>query len=133
MNWEEEIQYYLEKLAYKHGITIERVPLRSHVPDVAVPHDKLVIMNVNSNIKYKYVYRLAHELAHILYGDPNDHKAYSFSIGAKRAEEIMAHKNAVKLLAEYDGGFTNYADACVWFGIPSFMEETVREYVVNYK
>lgn len=96
---EEEIEDYLTSLATTNNVDIcEADDLESDTPDTAITSIKVIIMNMNFETRSSYLYRLAHEISHILYGDKELQGVYNFSELGKRGEELRAHHNAVKLL-----------------------------------
>ena len=58
-------------MARRNDITVTDVETKNDGPDMAIPFLSMIIMNPNSSTQYAYEFRLAHELAHLLYG----HKA----------------------------------------------------------
>lgn len=88
----------LYDLAEERCISIYKLLLKPETPDVASPADNSVIMNPNFETQVTYNYRLAHELSHILYGDHEAQAVYQFSEYGKRGEELLAHRNAIRML-----------------------------------
>ncbi|MCZ2490832.1 ImmA/IrrE family metallo-endopeptidase [Dellaglioa carnosa] len=94
-----EIKDNLLSIAAKNNITvIENEMLTADNPDIAVINNRGILMNVNASTDVSYLYRMAHELSHILYGDSDSQTAYQFSPYSRKKEEINAHRNAIKLL-----------------------------------
>lgn len=94
-----EIKDTLLSIAAKNNITvIENEMLTADNPDIAVINNRGILMNVNASTDVSYLYRMAHELSHILYGDSDSQTAYQFSPYSRKKEEINAHRNAIKLL-----------------------------------
>lgn len=115
-------------LADERNISIYKLLLKSDTPDVASPVDDSVIMNPNFETQVTYNYRLAHELSHILYGDHEAQAVYQFSEYGKRGEELLAHRNAIKMLMSIEMPsspltFMNY------YHVPAWLEnDVIRTY-----
>ena len=88
----------LYDLAKENSISIYKLLLKPNTPDVASPVDSSIVMNPNFETRVAYNYRLAHELSHILYGDHEAQAVYQFSEYGKRGEELLAHRNAIRML-----------------------------------
>lgn len=94
-----EIVQNVESIAQKNNVIVILADnLLSHVPDTALVKSRAIIMNDNFDIGVDYCYRLSHELSHILYGDHEAQAVYQFSEYGKRGEELLAHRNAIKML-----------------------------------
>ncbi|BAX73389.1 MULTISPECIES: ImmA/IrrE family metallo-endopeptidase [Leuconostoc] len=98
--------------------------LLSHVPDTALIKNKAIIMNMNFQVNVDYCYRLAHELSHILYGDHDAQAVYQFSEYGKRGEELLAHRNAIKILMKIKEP-SNPINFMNYYRIPSWLEKDV--------
>lgn len=120
-----EIVQNVESIARKNNVIILLADnLLSHVPDTALVKSRAIIMNVNFDIGVDYCYRLSHELSHILYGDHKSQAVYQFSEYGKRGEELLAHRNAIRMLMSIEMpsspfSFMNY------YRIPSWLESDV--------
>ena len=120
-----EIVQNVESIARKNNVIILLADnLLSHVPDTALVKSRAIIMNVNFDIGVDYCYRLSHELSHILYGDHKAQAVYQFSEYGKRGEELLAHRNAIRMLMSIEMpsspfSFMNY------YRIPSWLEKDV--------
>lgn len=120
-----EIEDYLFKLATNNDIAIcEADDLESSTPDTAITSIKVIVMNMNFVTCSSYLYRLAHELSHILYGDQELQGVYNFSEFGKRGEELKAHHNAVKLLLniEQPTSVINFMD---FYRVPAWLGDYV--------
>jgi len=100
--------------------------LSENVPDTALINTRAVIMNKQFDINVDYTYRLAHELSHILYGDKDAQAVYQFSEYGKRGEELLAHRNAIRMLMSIEmpttvNGFMEY------YHVPSWLEHYANE------
>lgn len=120
-----EIEDYLFKLATNNDIAIcEADDLESSTPDTAITSIKVIVMNMNFVTCSSYLYRLAHELSHILYGDQELQGVYNFSEFGKRGEELKAHHNAVKLLLTIKRP-NNAANFMDFYQIPAWLSDYV--------
>lgn len=113
-------------LADERNISIYKLLLKSDTPDVASPVDDSVIMNPNFETQVTYNYRLAHELSHIIYGDHEAQAVYQFSEYGKRGEELLAHRNAIRMLMSIEMPsspltFMNY------YRVPAWLENDVTQ------
>jgi len=119
---ENEIEDYLTNLATNNSIDICKADdLESATPDTAITSINVIIMNTNFETRSSYLYRLAHEISHILYGDKDLQGIYNFSELGKRGEELKAHHNAVKLLLSIERptsviNFMNFYRVPAWLG-----------------
>lgn len=122
-----QITSSLESLACNNDITlVDAEDLSENVPDTALINTRAVIMNKLFDINVDYTYRLAHELSHILYGDKDAQAVYQFSEYGKRGEELLAHRNAIRMLMSIEmpttvNGFMEY------YHVPSWLEHYVNE------
>lgn len=121
----DEVISKLLKIADAHNIIIrDNLNLTNGTPDVCFAYDKGIVMNPNWDIKVNYYFRLAHELSHILYGDREAQAVYQFSEYGKRGEELLAHRNAIRMLMSIEMPsspltFMNY------YRVPSWLENDV--------
>lgn len=123
----DEVISKLLTIADLHNIIIrDNLNLTIGTPDVCFTYDKGIVMNPNWAIKVNYSFRLAHELSHILYGDHEAQAVYQFSEYGKRGEELLAHRNAIKMLMDIEmpttvNGFMEY------YHVPSWLERYANE------
>lgn len=123
----DEVISKLLTIASSHNIIIrDNLNLTNETPDVCFTYDKGIVMNPNWDIKVNYSFRLAHELSHILYGDHDAQAVYQFSEYGKRGEELLAHRNAIRMLMSIEmpttvNGFMEY------YLIPSWLEHYANE------
>lgn len=108
-------------LADERNISIYKLLLKSDTPDVASPVDDSVIMNPNFETQVTYNYRLAHELSHIIYGDADAQSVYQFSEYGKRGEELLAHRNAIRMLMSIEMPSSPF-NFMSYYHIPSWLE-----------
>ncbi|CAK1237007.1 ImmA/IrrE family metallo-endopeptidase [Fructobacillus cardui] len=122
----EEIEESLKSIATKNNVKVLNVDdVKSNVPDTTWPSCKAIMMNINFYTKVSYHFRLAHELSHLLYGDMSLQDVYQFSEFGKRGEELIAHKNAIKMLMEIKRP-TNVQSFMEVYKIPSWLSEYVE-------
>ncbi|WP_273709833.1 ImmA/IrrE family metallo-endopeptidase [Leuconostoc mesenteroides] len=119
----DEVISKLLTIADSHNIIIrDNLNLSTGTPDVCFTYDKGIVMNPNWDIKVNYSFRLSHELSHILYGDHEAQAVYQFSEYGKRGEELLAHRNAIRMLMSIEmpttvNGFMEY------YHVPSWLEQ----------
>lgn len=117
-----QITSSLESLACNNDITLVNAEdLSENVPDTALINTRAVIMNKQFDINVDYTYRLAHELSHILYGDKDAQAVYQFSEYGKRGEELLAHKNAIRMLMSIEMPSSPF-NFMSYYHIPSWLE-----------
>lgn len=122
-----EVLTKLSIIATENNIIIrDNLNLMTNTPDVCFTYDKGVVMNPNFETRVAYNYRFAHEISHILYGDHDAQAVYQFSEYGKRGEELLAHKNAIKMLMSIEmpttvNGFMEY------YHVPSWLEHYANE------
>ena len=123
----QQIVTSLENKALTNDIVfVNAYDLSPDVPDAALIKTRAIIMNNYFDINAGYAYRFAHELSHILYGDPDAQAVYYFSEYGKRGEERLAHKNAIRMLMSIEmpttvNGFMEY------YHVPSWLEHYANE------
>lgn len=97
---EDDLKEELLALARRQDIDVINIETSNDAsPDVAFPFIMKIMMNPNFVTGYHYVFRLAHEIAHILYGDARMLPYYRFSPLFLKTEEITANSQAVRLIA----------------------------------
>jgi Zn-dependent peptidase ImmA (M78 family) len=131
-----ELRDYLLSIARQNGIKVTNVATSSEGPDMAFPFASLIMMNPNSDSKYSYEFRLAHEISHILYGDSDAEAVYHFSPFALRTEERSANRHAIRLIARYMYEDTpvenrNWIEFMDEFGLQSHFEMMVKDVIYN--
>ncbi|GAO99870.1 ImmA/IrrE family metallo-endopeptidase [Fructobacillus ficulneus] len=114
----------LENIAYKNDITILDVyDLDKSTSDCAIMSVRTIFMNYSYD-KVSYAFRLAHEISHILFGNPESQNVYYFSECGKRGEELCAHRHAIELLMGIERPTTplTFMD---YFKVPSWLSDEV--------
>ena len=128
-----QITSSLEALAFSHDVTIvDADDLSVNVPDTALVNTRAVIMNKKFDVNVNYAYRLAHELSHILYGDHEAQAVYQFSEYGKRGEELLAHRNAIKMLMSIEMP-SNPLTFMSYYHVPAWLENDVMRTYNEFK
>ncbi|MDN2649606.1 ImmA/IrrE family metallo-endopeptidase [Leuconostoc lactis] len=126
-NFISEIVEELQRQAKSHNIDILDIfDLSPEAPDFSVVKRQGVFMNINFDTKVSYEFRLAHELSHLLYGNGDIQRIYTFSEFGHRREELLAHRNAIHMLMSIEmpttvNGFMEY------YHVPSWLEHYANE------
>lgn len=94
-----DIDAYLENIIKNNHITLIHITGDQYGPDVVSPKKKVIIMNLNYHTSFSYHFRMAHELAHLLSGEPK--VTYNHSQLSRGSAERQAHLYGIKLLADY--------------------------------
>lgn len=125
----DEVISKLLVIADSNSIIIrDNLNLTTGTPDVCFTYDKGIVMNPNWDIKVNYSFRLSHELSHILYGDPDAQSVYQFSEYGKRGEELLAHRNAIRMLMSIEIP-SNPFTFMSYYKVPSWLEnDAIRIY-----
>lgn len=122
-----EITNALKEIACNHNIIVEdNINLSSGTPDFSVVNRQGVFMNKNFDTNVSFNFRLAHELSHLIYGNKDIQKIYTFSEFGHRHEELLAHRNAIRMLMSIEmpttvNGFMEY------YHVPSWLEQYANE------
>ena len=120
-----EITNALKEIACNHNIIVEdNINLSSGTPDFSVVNRQGVFMNKNFDTNVSLNFRLAHELSHLIYGDKNLQKIYTFSEFGHRHEELLAHRNAIRMLMSIEMP-TNVNTFMEYYHVPSWLEKDV--------
>lgn len=127
---EEKLIEHLKAIAKRHDITIVSVDGGSDDPDVAIHNQMLIIMNNNYISSFPKSFRLAHELAHLLYSEPTF--AYYFSPYFQDKEERLAHEEAIKIISRFVYGdvpveHRNWLSFMDRFNLPVWFEFAVQD------
>lgn len=131
---EEELLNYLYSLAKNKGITIERIEGGVNDPDVAIFDEMTINMNPNYSSSFPESFRLAHELAHLIYSEPTF--LYAFSPYFQNKEERLAHEGAIKLIVDYiyedvPLEYRNWTEFMEQFNLPIWFEFAVRDAIYD--
>lgn len=122
--YENQIFDALINIASKNAIDIIYMDLKKTTPDVASPFDNVIIINRKFETRSSFSYRLAHELSHILYGEADAQAVYQFSEYGKRGEELLAHRNAIRMLMSIEMPSSPF-NFMSYYHIPSWLESDV--------
>lgn len=132
----QQIVSLLENKALTNDVVfVNAYDLSPDVPDAALIKTRAIIMNNFFDINAGYAYRFAHELSHILYGDPDAQSVYYFSEYGKRGEELLAHRNAIHMLMsiEMPSSPLTFMD---YYRVPAWLEsdvvKTYNEFNIMY-
>ena len=134
---EEEIIDELLALASRNGIEVTNVTTHDDSsPDVAFPFIRRIMMNPNYQTSYSFVFRLAHEISHILFGDDDLLPYYRFSPFFLKAEENSANTNAIRLIArivyhDVPDEQRNWIEFMDHLGLQSHFEFAVKQALYN--
>lgn len=125
----QQIVSLLENKALTNDVVfVNAYDLSPDVPDAALIKTRAIIMNNFFDINAGYAYRFAHELSHILYGDPDAQSVYQFSEYGKRGEELLAHRNAIRMLMSIEIP-SNPFTFMSYYKVPSWLEnDAIRIY-----
>lgn len=126
---EYEITNSLKELAHNHNIIVEdNILLSSGTPDFSVVRRQGVFMNKNFETSVSFNFRLAHELSHLIYGDKDLQKIYTFSEFGHRHEELLAHRYAIRMLMSIEIP-SNPFTFMSYYQVPSWLEnDAIRIY-----
>lgn len=134
---EEEIIDELLSLASRNGIEVTNVTTHDDSsPDVAFPFISRIMMNPHYQTSYSFVFRLAHEISHILFGDNDLLPYYRFSPFFLKAEENSANTNAIRLIArivyhDVPAEQRNWIEFMDRLGLQSHFEPVVKRVLYN--
>lgn len=128
-----QITSSLETLACNNDVSIvDADDLSTNVPDTALVNTRAVIMNKYFDVNVDYAYRLAHELSHILYGDHEAQAVYQFSEYGKRGEELLAHRNAIRMLMSIEMP-SSPLTFMSYYRVPAWLENDVMRIYNEFK
>lgn len=134
----EEAVWYLLKIASQHHIDVQWSGVLSKYTPPACRYDtRIVCMNMNWHRHTEIPFQLAHELSHIINGDPGDACFYDASFTGKSSVEYKANVGAVRLIIPYYCGETekeiiNANDFEEVYDIPKYLDNVVREQIAKY-
>ncbi|MFT8756912.1 ImmA/IrrE family metallo-endopeptidase [Leuconostoc pseudomesenteroides] len=121
-----EIAEELQRQARCHNIDILDIfDLTADTPDFSVVKRQGVFMNINFDTKVSYEFRLAHELSHLIYGDGDIQRIYTFSEFGHRREELLAHRNVIRMLMSIEMP-TSINTFMEYYHVPSWLEKDVE-------
>lgn len=133
--------WYLLGVASNYRIDVQWAGVLSpYTPPACRLDTRIVCMNSNWHRPGEIAFQLAHELSHIINGDPGDACFYDASFTSKSSVEYKANVGAVKLLVPFycqdtDIQCVNSANVMQAFHVPHYLasvvSEEIREYYVN--
>ena len=117
----------LHKVASDNHIIVENVyDLSPETPDFSIVRRQGVFMNTNYETNVSFNFRLAHELSHLLYGDKDIQKIYTFSEFGHRYEELQAHRNAIRMLMSIEMPSSSLTFMS-YYRVPAWLENDVTQ------
>lgn len=123
----------LHKLACANHIIVEIVhELSPETPDFSIVFRQGVFMNTNYETNVSFNFRLAHELSHLLYGDKDIQKIYTFSEFGHRYEELQAHRNAIRMLMSIEMP-SSPLTFMSYYRVPAWLENDVMRIYNEFK
>lgn len=130
--------WYLLKIAHKNNIKVQwsRV-LNKYTPPACRIDTRIICMNLNWHRPAEIPFQLAHELSHIINGDPGDVCFYDATFTGKQSVEYRANVGAVKLLVPFycQEVYRENINLCNFeyvYQIPGYLSGVVREQVKEY-
>lgn len=130
--------WYLLKVASKHHIDVQWLGVLSKYTPPACRYDtRIVCMNMNWYKECEVPFQLAHELSHIINGDPGDACFYNASFTGKSSVEYKANVGAVRLLIPYycqnrEKENINAYEFETIFNVPSYLNDVVISELSKY-
>lgn len=134
----EDMVWDLLHLAMDHNIDVQWAGVLSkYTPPACRIDTRIVCMNSNWHRPKEIPFQLAHELAHIIYGAPEDICFYNSSFTGKSSVEYKANVGAVKFLVPYYCAETEKENVNVYdfekqYLIPEYLTNVVSETVKKY-
>lgn len=131
--------WYLLKVAADHHIDVQWAGVLSEFTPPACRYDtRIVCMNLNWHRHTELPFQLAHELSHIINGDPGDACFYTSSFTGKSSVEYKANVGAVKLLVPFYCQETIKNNINVYnfeqmYDIPGYLTDVVCEQVKDLR
>lgn len=134
----EDMVWDLLHLAMDHDIDVQWAGVLSkYTPPACRIDTKIVCMDSNWHRPKEIPFQLAHELAHIICGAPEDICFYNSSFTGKSSVEYKANVGAVKFLVPYYCAETEKENVNVYdfekqYLIPEYLTNVVSETVKKY-
>lgn len=134
----EEMLWDLSNVAAKHDIKVHWADVLSvYTPPACSIDTRIICMNSNWHRPKEIPFQFAHELAHIIYGAPEDLCFYTATFTGKSSVEYKANVGAVKILVPYycsetDKKNVNLYDFERQYLIPDYLTNVVRDQVKEY-
>lgn len=133
---EEACDYLLEK-AKEYHIDVKWKHFSPTTPPGSSYEYRRVVMNLDWHRPEELVFQFAHELAHVIHGDPGDIVFYHASFTGKESVEYKANIGAVKLLVPYYCKYRNRESINAYefetlFNVPTYLNDVVIKELRNY-
>ncbi|WP_309295938.1 ImmA/IrrE family metallo-endopeptidase [Limosilactobacillus caecicola] len=134
----EDMIWQLLHVAMDNHIDVQWAGVLSpYTPPACRVDTRIVCMNNRWHRPQEIAFQLAHELSHIINGEPEDLCFYTASFTGKASVEYKANVGAVKLLvpsycAEVDQDVVNVTNLEQRYMIPGYLDNVVREQVKEY-
>lgn len=133
---EEACDYLLEK-ATEYHIDVKWKHFSPYTPPGSSYEYRRVVMNLNWHRPKEIIFQFAHELAHVIHGDPGDVVYYHASFTGKESVEYKANVGAVELLVpfycqEVDRECVNSANFMEVFDVPNYLTDVVNKQIHDY-
>lgn len=133
-----DIVWHLLSVAGEHSIDVQwTTKLDPFTPPACRLDTRIVLMNMLWHRPIEIPFQLAHEISHILNGDPEDEFFYHATYTGRRSVEYKANVGAVKLLVplycdEVDQQDANSVAFEELFAIPHFLHSKVKDEINQY-
>ncbi|MGO0155241.1 ImmA/IrrE family metallo-endopeptidase [Leuconostoc mesenteroides] len=96
---DDSISNYLDQIVQKNGLILIHIDGKELDPDVANGRKRAIIINNNYKTNFSRYFRIAHEIAHLIYTRSND--TYTFSPLSKLSDETEANLHAIQILIDF--------------------------------
>ncbi|MCH3922348.1 ImmA/IrrE family metallo-endopeptidase [Limosilactobacillus sp.] len=132
----EEARDYLQERADEYHIKVQWAHLSPITPPGSSYEYRSVVMNYDWHHPREIIFQFAHELAHVIHGDPGDVVYYHASFTGKESVEYKANVGAVKLLVpfycqETDRELANSANFMRAFDVPGYLTNVVTKEIAK--
>lgn len=133
----EEARDYLQGCAKDYKISVTWAHFAPYTPPGSSYEYRSVAMNIDWHRPNEIIFQFAHELAHVIHGDPGDVVYYHGCFTGKESVEYKANVGAVKLLVPFycrevgKESINKYAFMKV-FNVPSYLGDVVNKQLLEY-
>ncbi|KRN34306.1 hypothetical protein IV36_GL000104 [Liquorilactobacillus mali] len=128
------LEKLLELAKKEHIRIIWTQELSPTTPPVAVYNLRCIIMNSNWHNPNQFIFQLAHELAHLIYGDPLDLRLYNRTPAQKFKIESYVNDYALQIIfhlySQTPYNKINVVSFMQKYAIPAHLENRVR-FLIN--
>lgn len=94
----QEVSEVLNNRLAELRIKVITLPSDNSNSDMSNIRKRVIILNPNFETTFSFPFRIAHEMAHVLYGTGS--KTYTFSPLSKKDEEIEANIHGIQILSD---------------------------------